>query len=596
MGRCDAYFEGDQMLAYATAAWREAFGSLFRMAPADNWMPLVVESKVERMEVQGFRFGKQQSADDAAWDIWQANGLDAESDMAHTEAVKLGEAYWLVEPPAPGDDPPRITLEVPHEFIVAHAPGDRRTRVAALKKWVDDDGYVYATLYLPDFIYKYRSQNKARRPQGRVAAAPGDEGGVNPLGDRARRAAAERPTPTGGGVSDLKVAMPIQDVINKLLIDMLLTSEYLAFPQRVLLGIEVPKDPVTGQPIRATQLEAARSRLWAFEARPERQPGRRVHRRGPQELRRGAQHLIHGLAAKTRTPPHYILGEMVNVSGDALTAAEAGLTSKTRRALKSVGEGHEETIRLAFLAIGDKAEGRELTAETIWRDPERLSLAQIADAAVKKKDVGVPWAQLMEDLRLLAGPDRPDARDEGRRRHLRPARAARADERPGRRDDERRLPDADRPDSRRRRTVIKIPPGTRAILARRGNMEVVLPIAPGVFTDAPAAVVATTLAASLIRQQLASNGRATEPIRLDETQLALRVIGRDGALDPDLPLSIQTEGLWEIRELPTQAQSDVTARLPVCTFELIDVERPSRFSPMPGSPRSLRSPTPTASA
>jgi hypothetical protein len=401
MGPCDAYFEGDQMLAYATGAWREAFGSLFRRAPTDNWMPLVVESKVERMEVQGFRFGKQQSADEAAWELWQANGLDAESDMAHTEAVKLGEAYWLVEPPAAGSsDPPRITLEVPHEFIVAYEPGNRRRRSAALKKWVDDDGYVYATLYLPNFIYKYRSQNPAQG--GRKIEwqdRPGDRGGTNPLGIVPAVPLRNAPTPLGGGTSDLKVAMPIQDVINKLLIDMLLTSEYLAFPQRVLLGIEVPKDPVTGQPIRAAQLEAQRSRLWAFEAGQNGNPS--VAEFSAADLKNyveARQHLIHGLSAKTRTPPHYILGEMVNVSGDALTAAEAGLTSKTRRANKSIGEGHEETIRLAFLAMGDKQKAAMTSMETIWRDPERLSVAQLADAAVKKKDAGVPWAQIMEDL------------------------------------------------------------------------------------------------------------------------------------------------------------------------------------------------------
>ncbi len=64
MGPCDAYFEGDHKLSFATAQFREAFGSLFS-AIADNWMPLVVESTTERMEVQGFLFGE-----DAAADAW----------------------------------------------------------------------------------------------------------------------------------------------------------------------------------------------------------------------------------------------------------------------------------------------------------------------------------------------------------------------------------------------------------------------------------------------------------------------------------------------------------------------------------------------
>jgi hypothetical protein len=112
MGICDAYYEGDHSLAFATAKFREAFGILFG-AIADNWCQLVVDSKVERLEVQGFRFGKKPGADDIAWDIWQANGLDAESAMVHTEAAKLGEAYWLVEPGATSDDPPTSPPSIP---------------------------------------------------------------------------------------------------------------------------------------------------------------------------------------------------------------------------------------------------------------------------------------------------------------------------------------------------------------------------------------------------------------------------------------------------------------------------------------------------
>jgi hypothetical protein len=68
----------------------------------------------------------------------------------------------------------------------------------------------------------------------------------------------------GGGQSDLKVVIPIQDALNKLLSDMLIGAEYQAFPQRVLLGVEIPKDPIDRQPMPAAQLQASQSRLWAF--------------------------------------------------------------------------------------------------------------------------------------------------------------------------------------------------------------------------------------------------------------------------------------------------------------------------------------------
>jgi hypothetical protein len=68
----------------------------------DNWCQVVVTSAARRLKVQGFRFGSHQGADEDAWAIWQANGIDAQAKMVHTEAIKLGEAGWLVEPPMNG--------------------------------------------------------------------------------------------------------------------------------------------------------------------------------------------------------------------------------------------------------------------------------------------------------------------------------------------------------------------------------------------------------------------------------------------------------------------------------------------------------------
>ena len=158
----EAYYEGDQTLAFATQKFKEVYGGLFKQL-TDNWMPLVVEASAERLRVQGFRFGKQQDADDDAWAIWQANGLDGESNMLHTEAIKLCEAYWMVQP---NGDLPKITAEHPSQCIVAHAPGDRRTRVAALKKWIDDDGHIRANLYGPTTVYKWRTTKPANEMEG----------------------------------------------------------------------------------------------------------------------------------------------------------------------------------------------------------------------------------------------------------------------------------------------------------------------------------------------------------------------------------------------------------------------------------------------
>jgi hypothetical protein len=251
------YFEGRHPMAFATSQYREAFGSLLATM-SDNWCRIVVTSSARRLHVQGFRFGASESADDDAWAIWQANGMDAQASLVHTEAIKLGEAYWLVEPPMNGRKYPRITAEHPSEFIVAHAPGDRRTRLAALKKWLGDDGYWYATLYLPERVWKLRSQQKAEQTKGRKAnweERPGDPGGPNPLHRVPGVPICNEPSMLLGGTSDLGPGIPIQNAIDKLCADMMVAAEFAAFRQRVMSGVELPPE---GTPERRAVMSACR--------------------------------------------------------------------------------------------------------------------------------------------------------------------------------------------------------------------------------------------------------------------------------------------------------------------------------------------------
>jgi Phage portal protein, SPP1 Gp6-like len=390
----DAYYEGDHDLAFATAKWRETFGGLFRNF-ADNWMPIVVEASAERLNVQGFRFGAKQEADDAAWEIWQANGMDAQAGMLHEEAVKLGIGYWLIEPPLTPDDPPRITAEHPIQMIVAYASGNRRERLAALKKWTDDAGFVYATLYLPQAIYKWRSQRKAASGL-RIdwQRREDDPGGSNPLGVVPVVAVPNNPSLLCEGRSDLTSLIPLQDAINKELSDAFVGSEFLSFPQRVLLGVEIPRDPETGQPVKAAELKASQSRVWAFAA-----ADAKVEQFDAASLTNYIElsgHLLKHLSAQGRIPPHYVMGELVNVNAETIKLAETGLVARVRKKMRSMEEGHEEAMRLAFLAIGDTERAAVTEAETIWKDPEYRSFGELIDGLTKLKTIGVPDEVLWE--------------------------------------------------------------------------------------------------------------------------------------------------------------------------------------------------------
>lgn len=394
----DGYYEGRHRMAFATSRYREQFGSLFDHL-SDNWCEIVVDAPVERLKVEGIRFGDEQDADADAWKIWQANSLDADSVMAHTEAVKDGRSYLLVAPPDADSEYAQITVEHGSQVIVAHAAGNRRVRLAALKRWLDDSGYLMATLYLSDSIHKWRSEKPMRSDsfgQTSWVRRAEDPGGANPLGVVPIIPLYNNPTMLGGGRSELLPAMPLQDAINKELADMIIASEFAAFPQRVMMGVEVPKDPETGQTLPGVEMKAAISRLWAFES-----PDARIGEFAAADLKNytaAIDMLISHLAAQTRTPPHYLMGQIVNASGDALKAAETGLVAKVRRKQLDFSDSWEEAIRLAFLVKGDAKRGKATDAEVIWADPENRSEAEITDAALKQQMLGVPLDMLWERL------------------------------------------------------------------------------------------------------------------------------------------------------------------------------------------------------
>lgn len=398
----DAYYEGDHRLS----SWISMVQSAFRGTALgnllvdlkDNYMPLVVDSAAERLRVQGFRFGEQTEADDAAWEIWQGNGLDAQSNMLHTESIKLGEADWLVDPQGEGKLP-AITCEHPSQVIVATAPGNRRHRLAALKKWIDDDGYLYANVYLPDYVYKVKSQQKLSH-YGGVSGGRINWQSIdtvhNPLGAVPIVPLPNNPSMLRGGKSDLAGGpVSLQDAIEKTVVDLLIGAEYHGLPQRVMLGVEPPRDPATGQVIADAKMQ--KQRLWYFNSKDAK--AHEFSQADLKGLRESADGLIGDLAAQTRIPIYYFRPQAIsNISAEALIGLDAGLVSKTNDKKEPFGEGHEEMMRLAFKAMGDEKKASAVAAETIWADTESRSQAQVVDAASKKKDLGVPFEQLMEDI------------------------------------------------------------------------------------------------------------------------------------------------------------------------------------------------------
>lgn len=401
MQRFDDYYAGRHPMLYAGAKYRAAFGNLFA-GFSDNFCGLVVDAVEERLDVEGFRMGVDLEADADAWRMWQRNGLDAWSQIAHTEALIKGQASVLVW--ADEDEPDRaeITIQDALEMAVAE---DRcnHDRLAALKRWEEDDGSTCFTLYLPDSIEKWQTVAKGAPvgsglfKVGRYNLVPREVPGeawplANPLGVVPVVPLVNRPRLRGAGVSELAPVIPIQNALNKLFLDMLVAAEFAAYRQRYAVGLELEIDPETGKAVEPYQSGAGN--LWAEENPAVKFGDFEVTDLG--NYVKALETAIQHIASITRTPAHYLMGNAGSFpSGESLAATETGLTRKAERKQRFLGEGWEEIVRLGFLVEGDKR-GEIEDSETIWRDPESRNEAAHVDSLVKLGSLGVPQEMLWE--------------------------------------------------------------------------------------------------------------------------------------------------------------------------------------------------------
>ncbi len=397
--RFNAYYDGDHPLPDAPPGARNEFLRLMRLSRS-NWMSLIVDAVAERLTVDGFRFGDAAEADIDVWrTIWQPNQLDAEHASVHTEALIGGVAGVLVWPAADMQSTPTITAEHPTELYIDHEPGGARQVRAAIKMY--RDGTVdYCTMWTaavdgarPAMVYKWS------RDEGQSDwvpwAAPGDPGpefenllGVVPAVSFANRTRMLGPgrSELAGGITD------IQDRINETLFARVTSTRYAAFRQRWATGLDIPIDPETGTAIEP--FKSAIDRLWVAENKDVKFG--EFDQTDLSPLIKASESDIQHLAAISRTPPHYLLGQSgAFPSGESLKATETGLVAKVRLRQLRFGESWEQVARLGLRAMGDQRH-TDKALEVIWRDPESKGLGELVDSLVKLKGLNVPDEALWE--------------------------------------------------------------------------------------------------------------------------------------------------------------------------------------------------------
>lgn len=397
----EAYRCGDHPLPQGHYRMREAFRTLQKKARS-NYTGLVTEAVKERAKPLGIRKGSQ-ALDKASQLVWQANRLDSEAPICHSWSLTFGRAYAIVGPPtAENFDQPVVSVEDPREVIHEPHPLRRRQAVAGLKIYFDGIvGQYKAVLYLQDGAvhYFYRVKRKGEGDQLKFNqekwlddTSVGDDGMVQLPIDRCPVVPfLNRPDYAPMGFGEFEDVIDIQDRINSTILDRMVISRMQAYRQRWMKGAKITDEE--GNPL--PPFDPGADLLWAVEDSDAEFGDFSATDIRP--LLEATKADTNDLAAITRTPPHYLLGALINVSGDALTAAETGLVSKVNDRILGWSESWEDVDRIADLYMGRTPDPM---SAVIWADPQFRSRAEMADAAVKEASVGVPWSLLMERIGL----------------------------------------------------------------------------------------------------------------------------------------------------------------------------------------------------
>ncbi len=413
--RAESYYLGDQPLSFATEEWRKANAARYS-GFSDNWCGTVVNAEAERLDPIGVT-----GVDGAErlWDELRRNEFDAQFSQAVVTSLTTSRSYVMVWADAAGD--PLVSVEHPSQVEIEYNWENPRLRDAALKTWVDET-WEYATLYTASEVYKWRrkrievlrkeqSQARQARPSNEVESGWEARVGVrddtwpirNPLGLVPIVEIANRPRLLGDPVSEIRGVMPMQDAINLLWAYLFLAADYASMPARVALGTAPPMVPILdsdgkqvgSRPVDMKDLAEKRLLYLTGEnAKIDAWDAARLD-----VFTDTIEVSVGHIAAQTRTPPHYLVANkgLSNLSGDALTAAEIGLVQKANEFITFTNPALREVLRLVATVLNDQGLATQARLATIvWKNREIRSESQLADALVKKRQMGYPLEFLME--------------------------------------------------------------------------------------------------------------------------------------------------------------------------------------------------------
>jgi hypothetical protein len=389
-----------------------------------NFLPLIVSVISENLHVDGYRPSGMTTIETAStedpepsWQAFIANRMISRQHGVHRSVGKYGAAYNVVLPGSMKKDNDLESADVP---VVR--PVSPRRMTAFYADEIDDewpqvaievrvagspvrpqDQRIIVTLYDDMSRYIMTSQTGGATVMDisqikLQLAVPGDPylNGLPPISVHGLglcpvvrflyEADLDGEVDCSGEVEPL---IPIQDQINFTTFNGMMTEQYEAFKQRWVTGMA----PADERGAEKAPFRPGVDRVWAAEDKDTKfgEFGAAALQPYLESREAGIRHM----ATISQVPPYHLLGQIANLSAEALAAARDGLDRKVEELQSVLTDPWRNTFRLISLATNDKDGWDDLNGEVVWRDTSARSFAATIDGLGKAAQMlGIPVEEL----------------------------------------------------------------------------------------------------------------------------------------------------------------------------------------------------------
>lgn len=374
-----------------------------------NYLPLLVKTFSQVMKVDAYTTNVADA--DNPWQWWQRNRMDSRQTGLTRSALEYGSAYAVALPGKFGlaqeKDGPAISLFSPRQMTALYQnPSEDEWPMLAVSTEVTGKADQIVTLYDEECQYLFGLETQSipavMNPSLMVPFGTGSlkyiETREHGLGVTPVVRYRDRNLLLGEELFGIvEPLMRIQERITETTFQMMVAQYFQAFKQRYVLGW-VPKN-------EAEELKASAAQMWYLDEDPADVKIDQLDGGDPAPYIATRNSAIRDFAAIGQIPAQSMgIDGISNISDATLAGLEAAKNREGGEIMTSLGESHEQLMRLCAHIAGVPAAAEDYNSEIRWRNFEARSYQQVVAGLVQLgAGLGIPTEALLSDIPGFTG-------------------------------------------------------------------------------------------------------------------------------------------------------------------------------------------------